>query len=113
MFYIFEIGNNSYKSKYYLILTECCNYKTCTTFSILLIMAYWSLQLRFLSSLCSQVGVYFYDNGHGVLEDNDIYNHMYSGVQIRSVLMHSVEMIRATIIQNCSVCNFGTAFNTI
>lgn len=33
----------------------------------------------------SQVGVYFYDNGHGVLEDNDIYNHMYSGVQIRSV----------------------------
>lgn len=32
-----------------------------------------------------QVGVYFYDNGHGVLEDNDIYNHMYSGVQIRSV----------------------------
>lgn len=32
-----------------------------------------------------QVGVYFYDNGHGVLEDNDIYNHMYSGVQIRCV----------------------------
>lgn len=32
-----------------------------------------------------QVGVYFYDNGHGVLEDNDIYNHMYSGVQIRFV----------------------------
>lgn len=32
-----------------------------------------------------QVGVYFYDNGHGVLEDNDIYNHMYSGVQIRLV----------------------------
>lgn len=30
-----------------------------------------------------KVGVYFYDNGHGVLEDNDIYNHMYSGVQIR------------------------------
>uniref|UniRef100_A0A671NSF4 DNA mismatch repair protein Msh2-like n=1 Tax=Sinocyclocheilus anshuiensis TaxID=1608454 RepID=A0A671NSF4_9TELE len=30
------------------------------------------------------VGVYFYDNGHGVLEDNDIYNHMYSGVQIRT-----------------------------
>uniref|UniRef100_A0A673MAZ1 DNA mismatch repair protein Msh2-like n=1 Tax=Sinocyclocheilus rhinocerous TaxID=307959 RepID=A0A673MAZ1_9TELE len=28
--------------------------------------------------------VYFYDNGHGVLEDNDIYNHMYSGVQIRT-----------------------------
>lgn len=35
--------------------------------------------------LFPQVGVYFYDNGHGVLEDNDIYNHMYSGVQIRSV----------------------------
>jgi len=34
---------------------------------------------------CKQVGVYFYDNGHGVLEDNDIYNHMYSGVQIRFV----------------------------
>lgn len=33
--------------------------------------------------LMCQVGVYFYDNGHGVLEDNDIYNHMYSGVQIR------------------------------
>ena len=30
-----------------------------------------------------QVGVYFYDNGHGTLEDNDIYNHLYSGVQIR------------------------------
>ena len=31
-----------------------------------------------------QVGVYFYDNGHGTLEDNDIFNHMYSGVQIRT-----------------------------
>ena len=31
-----------------------------------------------------QVGVYFYDNGHGMLEDNDIFNHMYSGVQIRT-----------------------------
>ena len=30
-----------------------------------------------------QVGVYFYDNGHGTLEDNDIFNHLYSGVQIR------------------------------
>lgn len=30
-----------------------------------------------------QVGVYFYDNGHGKLEDNDIFNHLYSGVQIR------------------------------
>lgn len=41
----------------------------------------------FLMRVCMcvslQVGVYFYDNGHGVLEDNDIYNHMYSGVQIR------------------------------
>lgn len=36
-----------------------------------------------LSFVSPQVGVYFYDNGHGVLEDNDIYNHMYSGVQIR------------------------------
>ncbi|KAB7508076.1 hypothetical protein Anas_04247 [Armadillidium nasatum] len=30
-----------------------------------------------------QVGVYFYDNGHGFLENNDIFNHLYSGVQIR------------------------------
>ena len=30
-----------------------------------------------------QVGVYFYDKGGGVLEDNEIYNHKYSGVQIR------------------------------
>lgn len=36
-----------------------------------------------LTGFCLKVGVYFYDNGHGVLEDNDIYNHMYSGVQIR------------------------------
>lgn len=32
----------------------------------------------------NQVGVYFYDNGHGKLEDNDIFNHLYSGVQIRT-----------------------------
>lgn len=38
-----------------------------------------------------QVGVYFYDNGHGVLEDNDIYNHMYSGVQIRFVESDNME----------------------
>jgi len=31
----------------------------------------------------AQVGVYFYDNGHGTLEENDIFNHLYSGVQIR------------------------------
>ena len=31
-----------------------------------------------------QVGVYFYDNGHGRLEDNDIFKHLYSGVQIRT-----------------------------
>jgi F-box protein 11 len=31
-----------------------------------------------------QVGVYFYDNGHGLLENNDIFNHLYSGVQIRT-----------------------------
>lgn len=30
------------------------------------------------------MGVYFYDNGHGLLEDNDIFNHLYSGVQIRT-----------------------------
>jgi F-box protein 11 len=30
-----------------------------------------------------QVGVYFYDRGGGILEDNEIYNHKYSGVQIR------------------------------
>lgn len=41
--------------------------------------------MRFNILLFIQVGVYFYDNGHGVLEDNDIYNHMYSGVQIRLV----------------------------
>lgn len=34
--------------------------------------------------LNGQVGVYFYDNGHGKLEDNDIFNHLYSGVQIRT-----------------------------
>lgn len=41
--------------------------------------------ITFLRHVIKQVGVYFYDNGHGVLEDNDIYNHMYSGVQIRYV----------------------------
>ena len=30
-----------------------------------------------------QVGIYFYDNGGGVLEENDIYNHCFSGIQIR------------------------------
>lgn len=35
------------------------------------------------SFLYEQVGGYFYDNGHGILEDNDIFNHLYSGVQIR------------------------------
>jgi len=33
-----------------------------------------------------KVGVYFYDNGHGTLEENDIFNHLYSGVQIRSAM---------------------------
>ena len=32
-----------------------------------------------------QVGIYFYDNGSGVLEENDIYNHSFSGIQIRFV----------------------------
>ena len=30
-----------------------------------------------------QVGVYFYDKGCGTLENNEIYNHKYSGIQIR------------------------------
>ena len=30
-----------------------------------------------------QVGVYFYDGGCGVLEENEIFNHKYSGIQIR------------------------------
>jgi len=30
------------------------------------------------------VGVYYYDNGHGTLEDNDIFNQLYPGVQIRT-----------------------------
>ncbi|MEQ2163491.1 F-box only protein 11, partial [Goodea atripinnis] len=40
------------------------------------------------------VGVYFYDNGHGVLEDNDIYNHMYSGVQIRFLICQNRILVR-------------------
>ena len=32
---------------------------------------------------CKQVGIYYYDNGGGILEENDIYNHAFSGVQIR------------------------------
>ena len=27
--------------------------------------------------------MYFYDNGGGILEDNEIFNHKYSGIQIR------------------------------
>ena len=34
--------------------------------------------------LC-QVGVYFYDGGCGILEENEIFNHKYSGIQIRSL----------------------------
>lgn len=49
----------------------------------------WSSWGDALNVFLLQVGVYFYDNGHGVLEDNDIYNHMYSGVQIRSVASFS------------------------
>ena len=33
--------------------------------------------------------MYFYDNGHGTLEENDIFNHLYSGVQIRYVMLTS------------------------
>lgn len=42
--------------------------------------------MRYIETLVfdPQVGVYFYDNGHGKLEDNDIFNHLYSGVQIRT-----------------------------
>ena len=29
-----------------------------------------------------QVGMYFYDNGHGWLEDNNIFTHLYSSMQI-------------------------------
>jgi hypothetical protein len=39
-----------------------------------------------------QVGVYFYDNGHGVLENNDIFNHLYSGVQIRFVFINEIRI---------------------
>ena len=31
-----------------------------------------------------QVGIYFYDNGGGVVEECHIFNHAYSGIQIRS-----------------------------
>lgn len=53
-----------------------------------------------------QVGVYFYDNGHGVLEDNDIYNHMYSGVQIRFVenyntIFNSMHLALVKQLINC------------
>eukprot|EP00794_Sanderia_malayensis_P017730 gene17730-19502_t len=34
--------------------------------------------------VANKVGVYFYDKGCGTLEDNEIYNHKYSGIQIRS-----------------------------
>ena len=30
-----------------------------------------------------QVGVYFYDGGCGTLEENEIFHHKYSGIQIR------------------------------
>ena len=38
-----------------------------------------------------QVGIYYYDNGGGILEENDIYNHAFSGVQIRYVLHNTVK----------------------
>lgn len=41
-----------------------------------------------------QVGVYFYDNGHGVLENNDIFNHLYSGVQIRFVFINEIRILK-------------------
>ena len=39
--------------------------------------------LRNLHSVVFQVGVYFYDGGCGILEENEIFNHKYSGIQIR------------------------------
>lgn len=56
-----------------------------------------------------QVGVYFYDNGHGVLEDNDIYNHMYSGVQIRFV--ESVLMLMC--VERRNAFTFSEALNQL
>ena len=53
------------------MLSKCCNGE------------YTYIKIGCLNFLYSQVGVYFYDNGHGTLEDNDIFNHLYSGVQIR------------------------------
>ena len=38
--------------------------------------------LRNLHSVVFQVGVYFYDGGCGILEENEIFNHKYSGIQI-------------------------------
>ncbi|KAJ7388161.1 F-box only protein 11 [Desmophyllum pertusum] len=35
-------------------------------------------------NLSLHVGVYFYDGGCGILEENEIFNHKYSGIQIRS-----------------------------
>ena len=40
---------------------------------------------KFVFTSFTQVGVYFYDNGHGILEDNEIYHHVYAGIQIRFV----------------------------
>jgi len=53
---------------------------------------------QWLSVNTVQVGVYFYDNGHGTLEENDIFNHLYSGVQIRYAhSLHSFQSKQRTI----------------
>ena len=45
-----------------------------------------------------QVGIYFYDNGGGVLEENDIYNHSFSGIQIRYTVEEKVCVIAADVV---------------
>ena len=45
--------------------------------------------------------MYFYDNGHGVLEENDIFNHLYSGVQIRLVLTGNLQYFNIFVEPAC------------
>ena len=58
---------------------ECCNN------SIIIHITTGSSPILRLNRIHSgkQVGIYYYDNGGGILEENDIYNHAFSGVQIR------------------------------
>ena len=57
------------------------------------------------SRILFQVGVYFYDNGHGTLENNDIFNHLYSGVQIRYENFRHIVVIRGYIGFTRSKCS--------